>query len=105
MGSPVTVARVITVLSALVALLIDSGLFKSISLNINGLLARFTSTAAAGGSRGQGGSQAAAGEGSPGLALPRGTPGDRGQSGTELDERCRKLNLKVNARTLQMNSD
>ena len=38
-GSPVTVAKVITVLSALVALLIDSGLFKSISLSVKGLLA------------------------------------------------------------------
>ena len=38
-GSPVTVARVITVLSALVALLIDSGLFKSMSLSLNDLLA------------------------------------------------------------------
>ena len=38
-GSPVTVASVITVLSALVALLIESGLFKSISLSLNGLLA------------------------------------------------------------------
>ena len=48
----------------------------SIICIINDLLARFTSTAAAGGSRGQEGSQAAAGEGSPGLAQPRGSPGD-----------------------------